>query len=408
MASFIQDTQFNGARGPSFVPRQQYSFPLLKTDELVKCLNELGIPVRQEELLDPENHKESCRRIFECLAEICTGITKEELDQPAFAGADAIAHAELHDESIPKFNHFRACCKMMEICDVTDFSIKDIMNPAANRLRRHLSGIINYAKFREERLILLADLSTKREGLIAQLNQLREKNDTLNNRAALLREQTAEESRIINALEAECREIEASINAMNMQQNHLKEETNQLRETNVELKETLAAKYAQQEELTALRRQLGLQIVSSPEKFRKQIVDVGQNLQNEQRETKNAEKKAKELGAWVGSLDEVHEEVNSAIEAVTELRAEVDRQKGVIADLEAHKQTVSAERAALSELSQRATQAQRAAARAEEKLQQLRKQTQVRGRDAQLASEDLHKQLIEAEAFRMQVRYHSI
>jgi kinetochore protein Nuf2 len=406
MASFIQDAQFGNARGSNFVPKQQFSFPLLKTDEIVKCLNELGIAVRQEELMDPENHKESCRRILECLAEICTGITKDELEQPIYAGTEAISHAELHDESIPKFNHFRACCKMMEICDVTDFSIKDVMSPVAARLRRHLSGIINFAKFREERLTLLSDLSTKREGLVAQLHQLREKNETLNNRAALLREQTAEESRIINTLEQECREIEASINAMNLQQNRLKEEAAQLRDTSSELKDTLVAKYAQQDELSALRKQLSLQIVSSPEKFRKQIVDVGHNLQNEQKEAKAAEKKAKELGSWVASLDEVHEEVSSAMEAVTELRGEVDRQKGVIGELDARRQATAAERVALSELSQRAVQAQRAAARAEEKLQQLRKQTQVRGRDAQLATEDLHKQLIEAEAFRMQVRAH--
>jgi kinetochore protein Nuf2 len=375
----------------------------VKTEEIVKCLNELGIPVRQEELQDPETHKESCRHILECLAEICTGISKEEMNQPSFAGLNAVIHPELHEESIPKFNHFRACCKMMELCEIPDFSLKDILSPTPARLRRQLSGIINFAKFREERLILLAELSTKREGLVDQLGQLREKNETLNNRLSLLREQTAEETGIITALENECRDIEAAIKALNQQQNFLKEETVQLREENTELKETIAAKYTQQEQLVALRKQLGLQIVSSPEKFRRQIVDVGQNLQNEQRDTKAAEKKAKELTAWLTNVDEAHEEVNGAIDAVTELRAEVDRQKAVIVDLEAQKQAVAAERTALSELSQRAQQAQRNAARSEEKLQQLRKQASVRGKDSQQSLEDLHRQLIEAEAFRMQV-----
>lgn len=407
MSSFIQDSQYNlTTRGAAFLPtKHTFSFPLLKTDEITKCLSELGIPVRQEELQDPENHKETCKRVLESLAEICTGITKEELAQPSFAGLQAVSHHELHDDSIPKFNHFRACCKMMEICEIPDFSLKDIMAPTAGRLRRHLSGIINFAKFREERLILLSELSTKREGLVEQLTQLREKNDTLNHRLSLLREQTAEETKIISGLESECKHIESAINTLNQQQNHLKEETGQLRETSDELKETLASKYQQQEELTALKKQLALQIVSSPEKFRKQIVDVGQNLQNEQREAKAAEKKAKELSAWVTNVDETNQEVNSAIEAIMELRAEVDRQKAVIAELETQRQSIATERTALSELSQNSMQAQRSTARAEEKLQQLRKQAQVRGRDSQQATEDLHKQLIEAEAFRMQVRY---
>jgi len=108
-----------------------------------------------------------------------------------------------------------------------------------------------------------------------------------------------------------------------------------------------------------------------------------------------------------------------------ELRAEVDRQKTVMAELETQRQGIVAERTALSEISQNTQQLQRNAARAEEKLTQLRKQAQVRflfwllsylpnlppclcdfqirGKDSQQATEDLHKQLIEAEAYRLQV-----
>lgn len=61
-----------------------------------------------------------------------------------------------------------------------------------------------------------------------------------------------------------------------------------------------------------------------------------------------------------------------------ELRAEVDRQKTVMAELETQRQGIVAERTALSEISQNTQQLQRNAARAEEKLAQLRKQAQVR------------------------------
>lgn len=65
-----------------------------------------------------------------------------------------------------------------------------------------------------------------------------------------------------------------------------------------------------------------------------------------------------------------------------ELRAEVDRQKTVMAELETQRQGIVAERTALSEISQNTQQLQRNAARAEEKLAQLRKQAQVRYFDA--------------------------
>lgn len=105
------------------------------------------------------------------------------------------------------------------------------------------------------------------------------------------------------------------------------------------------------------------------------FVQVGEHLQTEQKETKVAEKKVRELTAWLTNVDEstqvhtvhysilcllyvqslllllyvtytnVHnsvkisilpqmltlqQEVGSAIEAITELRAEVDRQKTVM------------------------------------------------------------------------------
>ena len=59
-------------------------------------------------------------------------------------------------------------CSMMETCGITDYSINDLTAPTAKRLRRQLSGIINFAKFREERLTLLADLTMQRDFLTDQ------------------------------------------------------------------------------------------------------------------------------------------------------------------------------------------------------------------------------------------------
>lgn len=38
--------------------------------------------------------------------------------QPAFQGLAALNFPELHEESIPELNFFRACHKMMTVCGV--------------------------------------------------------------------------------------------------------------------------------------------------------------------------------------------------------------------------------------------------------------------------------------------------
>ncbi len=49
-------------------------------------------------------------------------------------------------------NFYRSCARLLAVSGVNDFSMFDLMKPDAKRLRRNLSAIINFAKFREERL----------------------------------------------------------------------------------------------------------------------------------------------------------------------------------------------------------------------------------------------------------------
>lgn len=251
--------------------------------------------------------------------------------------------------------------------------------------------------------MLLTDLSSTRDSLIEELSHMREKNNTLNNRLALLREQTSEESKAISDLETECKQIESTIASLNETQQQLKVETIDLKSLNGELKEQIELKSAQLKELEETRVSLSGQIVSSPEKFRRQILEVGQTLQAEQKDGKAAEKKVRELSAWLVNVEDTQNEVNGSLEAIYELRAEVERQKAVMSDVDAQRTTTVASRVALSELDQNVRQLQRHGSRAEEKLQHLHKQVTQRGAESQRCVEDLHQNLMEAEAFRVQV-----
>ena len=54
--------------------------------------------------------------------------------------------------------------------------LQDLYKPDANRLRRNLSGIINFAKFREEKLIPYTDLQESVEHLLEETAGLEELN----------------------------------------------------------------------------------------------------------------------------------------------------------------------------------------------------------------------------------------
>ena len=52
--------------------------------------------------------------------------------------------------------------------------LQDLHKPDANRLRRNLSGIINFAKFREEKLAPYTDMQEAAEHLLEETAQLEE------------------------------------------------------------------------------------------------------------------------------------------------------------------------------------------------------------------------------------------
>ena len=55
-------------------------------------------------------------------------------------------------------------------------AVQDLYKPDSNRLRRNLSGIINFAKFREEKLVPYTDLQESVEHLLEDTAELEELN----------------------------------------------------------------------------------------------------------------------------------------------------------------------------------------------------------------------------------------
>ena len=87
------------------------------------------------------------------------GVSREEMQQPVFNAIDCLQFPELHDNSIPNIMFSKNLSKLMSASGLQDFSlVKDLYKPEATRLRRNLSAIINFAKFREEKLSLFTEL----------------------------------------------------------------------------------------------------------------------------------------------------------------------------------------------------------------------------------------------------------
>ncbi|EIE22059.1 hypothetical protein COCSUDRAFT_9178, partial [Coccomyxa subellipsoidea C-169] len=126
-----------------------YSFPILADHELLPCMKEMDLQLSAATLAKPT--PEVVRPIYESVITTLMGITREEQQQPVFMAIDALEFPELHDESIPYMTFVRNCAKLLSSAGVRDFNMQDLCKPDSGRLRRNLSAIINFAKFREEK-----------------------------------------------------------------------------------------------------------------------------------------------------------------------------------------------------------------------------------------------------------------
>lgn len=138
-----------------------YSFPLLSNGDILACLDELGSDIREQELLRPTY--EVLRPVYENLVMMLVGVTREELHQPLVTAMDGMQYPEMHEDSIVTIQFNRALLSLMKGAGVHDFTLKDIHKPEYSRTRRNLSAVINFAKFREEKLGFFNELQEQSE-----------------------------------------------------------------------------------------------------------------------------------------------------------------------------------------------------------------------------------------------------
>lgn len=147
--------------------------------EIVTCLEELYFETSEDLIVHCDKNAQDVRRLFEHLLEILSGVRKDELNMPVFNAHQNLNWPQLHEDSIPALAFWRAISKLMYTCGVNDFTRSDIAHPQPKRLRKQLSALINFAKFREERMELYTKITVARDDYLDRLHNVSHENEQL-------------------------------------------------------------------------------------------------------------------------------------------------------------------------------------------------------------------------------------
>eukprot|EP00958_Prasinococcus_capsulatus_P007104 scaffold659_cov329-Prasinococcus_capsulatus_cf.AAC.13 len=281
-------------RGSQCVPAMTtYSFPILNNNEILLCLHELEVNFSEDHLMKP--NEESVRPMYSSLVQMLVGVSREELQQPVFGAIDALEFPELHDDSIGTLAFGRALCRLMEAAGVADFSLHDISKPDPQRLRRHLSALINFAKFREEKLSMYQELQENADVANEKRSELDQQNAKLKAELRRLEEAQQKEAAEVASVEAQCGTLTQQISDLNGEQNTIQEDVRQMKAKTTELSDTLAnTKFALVNAHQEAER-LQTQIVQSPDKLAALVRSLEENALREKKLTEDAEASSKEL-----------------------------------------------------------------------------------------------------------------
>ncbi|CDO96383.1 unnamed protein product [Kluyveromyces dobzhanskii CBS 2104] len=141
-------------------------------------------------------------------------------------GSNDMQQSPMYTETVKVLALNKMCFKFFRDIGVSDFNMTDLYKPDSLRTRRLLSAVVNYARFREERMFDCDKFMSKTEFL---LNQLRSKFDNYN----YVQQQINKHRNDIELREGE------TLESLQQQNRHLEQQITRLRE----LQETLNIDY---------------------------------------------------------------------------------------------------------------------------------------------------------------------
>lgn len=360
--------------------QQAFSFPILKNNDILHCMTELGIELTADVLNEPHRHKDRVRAVFVNLIAIGLGMSEEDLcthSEASLERRNALPHPELHDDSLSELKFLKSSMKFMRVCGLRDFGWKDLHAPTSKRFRRQLSGAINFARFREERMIMYDELTTQREEIVVQLHEVKDEGEKLNIQLEEAKLATEKELREMEETENDCVEIETEIAQQNKLQATLRQESTDLKKQSNDLKDKLASVSLTLQEAEAEERKLTSQVVQSPQRIKRELTVVTKSLEGERSECSSAENEAYLARRKIDTVTQCIEDVGRALAAVEDVLEEQQQFERVMEERRAADEALSESENNLSELREKQEKDEDLFRRTEENIQRMREE----GRD---------------------------
>ncbi|GAA5915437.1 uncharacterized protein JCM6883_007159 [Sporobolomyces salmoneus] len=307
-----------------YQPTGAGTFPVLSVPDLLADLQQCECPATLEDLTHPNPAR--VQNIYEWWMNNSLGLNAEDVRRAAEAQLVQMENPDIYREAMYMGVFRMAFSQLLIPCRITDFTIKDLTAPNANRFRQVLSAIINFHFFAQERDSEILQPWHEEQREAEELEQgLLEKNATMR---AKIDEEKARRRANAALIEEQSPAHQAAVENFNQD----KIEAGKLRDQGEEHKRAINALNARKTEISqAISRYdmaistLRGQIVSSPEKLRSSIGELNQQLLRDQEVLKDTEARERQMNAKMNALAQYSTELESCIRLLNDWSSDVNK-----------------------------------------------------------------------------------
>lgn len=319
----------------------EYAFPLLNKQELISTLGELDIQVTNDDLLNPAGWK--VKQVYEQLVELMLCMRREDIQQGPFEALEELEHRELHDESVPMIGFLRATNKLLSISGITDFCLQDVTQPTKDRLRQHLSAVINFAKFREDRQAGYVQFTEETDNLLTKRANLEEENESLLAQHHQAKAQAEQEEPQRTALHESNLKLGDEVRTLFNQQTEVHNECASLKEQLHAVQDEIREARLQLDDAQRERDRLKSEIVPDPRGLKTKLTELTESSSAEKAAIKALENQIAQHAIRREALERTEREVDEVLDAQAEVEAEQNKLRDMKKQLKENAEAASRE-----------------------------------------------------------------
>lgn len=215
---------------------------------------------------------------------------------------------------------------------------------------------------------------SQRKELIDALEEVHDENKLLHEQLEKAQASSRQKNAELDQIMKECHELEFAIAEDNRRQASAREEAGRLKRQANDLKDELTAAEWKLEELEALEESLRVQIVSSPDRRRKEMIGIREQVAQEKKENVSLEENMQQSQCKISNLQKGEKNLTATITRLGELFCSAQKYMTLVRSVEENKARKKDLERKAGQLEREIQEADRRVHRANEKILAQRKQ----------------------------------